>query len=278
MTKTVSVGKVKIGGKNPLALIAGPCVIESQQLLMDTAGEIQMICNRLKMSFIFKSSFTKDNRSSVDYFEGPGLEQGLEMLAQVKRTFGVPILSDVHNPTQAEKAGVVLDVIQIPAYMSMQTSLVLAAAHTGKVVNVKKGQFLHPLDLHKVVKKIESTGNQQILLTERGSSFGYHNLVVDMRALPMLRQSGYPVIFDITHSLRIYGVPSSDPQGGTPIFVPFLGRAGVAAGCDAVFIETHPDCKNALCDASSMWPLQKLERLLTQLQEIDLVAKKWLED
>ena len=275
-TKIIDVNGIKIGGGNPIALIAGPCVIESQQLLTDTAGEVQRICQKLEMPFIFKSSFTKDNRSSVDYFEGPGLDEGLEMLGQVKKEFGVPILSDIHNPFQAEKAATVLDIIQIPAYLSMQTSLLLSAGKTGKVINVKKGQFLHPQDMKKVVKKIESSGNKNILLTERGSVFGYHNLVVDMRSLPMMRESGYPVIFDITHSIRIYGVPSSDPEGGTPYFVPFLGRAGVASGCDAVFIETHPDCKNALCDASSMWPLQKLEGLLTQLKEIDQVAKKWL--
>lgn len=274
--KIVEIDGIKIGGGNPIALIAGPCVIESQQVLMDTAGEIQQICQKLEMPFIFKSSFTKDNRSSVDYYQGPGPDEGLAMLAKVKETFGVPLLSDIHHPDQAPKAAQVLDVIQIPAYLSMQTSLALSAAKTGKVVNVKKGQFLHPRDMAKVVKKIESAGNGQILLTERGSVFGYHNLVVDMRSFPMMKETGYPVIFDVTHSIRIYGVPSSNPEGGTPYFVPYLGRAGVAAGCDAVFIETHPDCKNALCDASSMWPLQKLEELLTQLKEIDQVAKKWL--
>jgi 2-dehydro-3-deoxyphosphooctonate aldolase (KDO 8-P synthase) len=228
------------------------------------------------MPFIFKSSFTKDNRSSVEYYQGPGLEKGLAMLAEVKKQIGVPVLSDIHNPQQARPAAEVLDVIQIPAYMSMQTSLTLAAAETGKPVNVKKGQFLHPKDMEKVVKKIESTGNRSILLTERGTVFGYHNLVVDMRSFPIMRKFGYPVVFDITHSVRIYGVPSSSPEGGTPWFVPYLARAGVAAGCDAVFIETHPDCKNALCDASSMWPLQRLEELLEQILEIDRVAKKWV--
>jgi len=274
-TKVVEVDGIKIGGGNPLVLIAGPCVIENQQLLFDTAGEIQTICKKIEMPFIFKSSFTKDNRSSVDYFEGPGLEKGLEMLAEVKKNFSIPVLSDIHNPYQAEKASEVLDIIQIPAYLSMQTSLLLSAAKMGKVINVKKGQFLHPQDVGKIVKKVESSGNKNILLTERGSVFGYHNLVVDMRSFPMMQETGYPVIFDITHSIRIYGVPSSSPEGGTPYFVPYLGRAGVAAGCDAVFIETHPDCKNALCDASSMWPLQKLEGLLTQLKEIDQLTKKW---
>ena len=275
-TRVVEVDGIKIGGGNPLALIAGPCVIEGQQMLIDTAGTIKEICDRLGIPFIFKSSFTKDNRSSVDYYQGPGLEEGLAMLAEVKRQVGVPVLSDIHNPYQAEPAAKVLDVIQIPAYMSMQTSLTLAAARTGKVVNVKKGQFLHPQDMEKVVKKIESTGNHKILLTERGSVFGYHNLVVDMRSFPIMRGLGYPVVFDVTHSIRIYGVPSSSPEGGTPWFVPYLARAGVAAGVDAVFIETHPDCKNALCDASSMWPLQRLEELLTQIKAISELVKDWI--
>lgn len=275
-TRVVEVDGIKIGGGNPLALIAGPCVIEGQQMLIDTAGTIKEICDRLGIPFIFKSSFTKDNRSSVDYYQGPGLEEGLAMLAEVKRQVGVPVLSDIHNPYQAEPAAKVLDVIQIPAYMSMQTSLTLAAARTGKVVNVKKGQFLHPQDMEKVVKKIESTGNHKILLTERGNVFGYHNLVVDMRSFPIMRGLGYPVVFDVTHSIRIYGVPSSSPEGGTPWFVPYLARAGVAAGVDAVFIETHPDCKNALCDASSMWPLQRLEELLTQIKAISDLVKDWI--
>jgi 2-dehydro-3-deoxyphosphooctonate aldolase (KDO 8-P synthase) len=275
--KIIEVKGIPIGGGNPIVLIAGPCVIESQQLLMDTAGALQSICERLEMPFVFKSSFTKDNRSSVDYFQGPGLDEGLEMLKKVRSEFGIPILSDIHTPDQAQKAGEVLDVIQIPAYLSMQTSLSVAAGKTGKVINVKKGQFLHPQDMEKVVRKIESTGNEKVLLTERGSTFGYHNLVVDMRSLKMMRAIGYPVVFDVTHAIRIYGVPSSSAQGGTPEFVPVLARAGVAAGCDAIFIETHPDCKNALCDASSMWPLQQLEDLLIQVKQLDQIAKKYID-
>ena len=276
-TKIVDIGGIPTGGGNPIVLIAGPCVIESQQLLTDTAGTIQTICNKLDMPFIFKSSFTKDNRSSVEYFQGPGLEKGLEMLDIVKKEFNIPILSDIHNQYQAVKAAEVLDVIQIPAYLSMQTSLGVEAGKTGKVINVKKGQFLHPKDMENVVKKIESTGNENILLTERGSAFGYHNLVVDMRSIPMMQSTGYPVVFDVTHSIRIYGVPSSSPSGGTPGFVPVLTRAGVSTGVDAIFIETHPDCKNALCDASSMWPLQQLEELLVQVKEFDQIAKKYMD-
>ncbi len=275
--KIIEVKGIPIGGGNPIVLIAGPCVIESQQLLLDTAGAVQSICERLEMPFVFKSSFTKDNRSSVDYFQGPGLDEGLEMLKRVRNEFGIPILSDIHTPDQAQKAGEVLDVIQIPAYLSMQTSLSVAAGKTGKVINVKKGQFLHPQDMEKVVRKIESTGNEKVLLTERGSMFGYHNLVVDMRSLKIMRAIGYPVVFDVTHAIRIYGVPSSSAQGGTPEFVPVLARAGVAAGCDAIFIETHPDCTNALCDASSMWPLQQLEDLLVQVKQLDQIAKKYID-
>jgi len=274
--KIVNVNGIKIGGGNPLVLIAGPCVIEEESVVMDAAGQISEIVNRLGIPWIFKSSYQKDNRSSVDYYQGPGLEKGLKILQKVKETFNVPVLSDIHDHCQAELAAEVLDVIQIPAYLSMQTSLTLAAAQTGKVVNVKKGQFLHPEDVGKIIKKIESVGNEQIILTERGSVFGYHNLVVDMRSFPIMRSFGYPVMFDVTHSIRIYGVPSSNPEGGEPWFVPFLARAGVAAGVDALFVETHPDCKSALCDAASMWPLQKLEELLIQVKKIDDMVKPWL--
>ncbi len=274
--KIIDVNGIKIGGGNPLVLIAGPCVIEEESVVMDAAGQIREIVDRLGIPWIFKSSYQKDNRSSVDFYQGPGLEKGLKILQKVKETYHVPVLSDIHDHCQAEPAAEVLDVVQIPAYLSMQTSLTLAAARTGKVVNVKKGQFLHPEDVGKIIKKIESVGNEQIILTERGSVFGYHNLVVDMRSFPIMRSFGYPVMFDVTHSIRIYGVPSSSPEGGEPWFVPFLARAGVAAGVDALFVETHPDCKNALCDAASMWPLQKLEELLTQVKQIDQLVKPWL--
>ncbi len=272
----IDVNGIKIGGGNPLVLIAGPCVIEEESLVLDTAGQIREIVDKLDIPWIFKSSYQKDNRSSVDYYQGPGLEKGLKILQKVKETYHVPVLSDIHDRCQAEPAAEVLDVIQIPAYLSMQTSITLAAARTGKVINVKKGQFLHPKDVEKIIRKIESTGNHQIILTERGSVFGYHNLVVDMRSFPIMRSFGYPVMFDVTHSIRIYGVPSSDAAGGEPWFVPYLARAGVGAGVDALFVETHPDCKNALCDAASMWPLQKLEELLTQVKQIDTLVKPWL--
>ena len=275
MTRAVRAGNVTVGGGSSLALIAGPCVIESEEVALRSAEQIKEIASRLGMPFIYKSSFLKDNRSSVDYYQGPGLEEGLRILEKVKREVGVPVLSDVHESWQAAPAAEVLDVIQIPAYLSMQTSLAVAVARTGKPVNVKKGQFLDPRDMEKVIGKITSQGNDQIMLTERGSFFGYRNLVVDVRSLLIMRRLGCPVVMDATHAVRNYGVPSADPAGGSPEFVPPLARAAVAAGVDAVFIETHPNCKEALCDASSMWPLQKLEALLRQLVEIDRLVRPW---
>jgi len=271
--QTVKLNNISIGPGYPLALIAGPCVIESKDVVMAAAEEIKIIADSLSMPFIFKSSYLKDNRSSASSYQGPGLEAGLKILQAVKEEFGVPVISDVHSEADVKPAAEVLDIIQIPAYLSMQTSITVAAAKTGKVVNVKKGQFLDPADVKNIIGKIEEAGNNQILLTERGSSFGYHNLVVDMRSFQTMRELGYPVVFDPTHSIRVYGISSSDPRGGTPQYVPSLSRAGVAAGIDAIFIETHPDCKNALCDAASMWPLQKLKELLIQLQAVDELVK-----
>ncbi|MCI0512190.1 3-deoxy-8-phosphooctulonate synthase [candidate division KSB1 bacterium] len=273
--QTVTVGNIQIGQGHPIVLIAGPCVIESEAVVFETAAKIQEITNRLRIPLIFKSSYLKDNRSSADTYQGPGLEKGLQILQRVREQFGIPVLSDIHSAADARRAGEVLDVIQIPAYLSMQTSITLAAAETGKVVNVKKGQFLDPADLKNVIQKIEGAGNHQILLTERGTFFGYHNLVVDIRSLPIMRSLGYPVVIDPTHAIRVYGISSSDPAGGRPEFVPALTRAAVAAGCDAVFIETHPNCSAALCDAASMWPLARLEWLLQQIIEIDAVVKKY---
>ena len=266
--KTIKVDKISIGPKSPLVLIAGPCVIESEDIVLETAEKILAITEKLEMPFIFKSSYLKDNRSSAASYQGPGLEEGLKILQKVKDQVGVPVLSDIHNQHDASPAAEVLDVIQIPAYLSMQTTLVLAAAKTGKPLNIKKGQFLDPHDMKNVIDKIESTDNNNILLTERGTFFGYHNLVVDYRSLRIMRSLGYPVVFDPTHSIRVYGVPSSDPSGGNPEFVPALSRAAVAAGCEAMFIETHPNCREALCDAASMWPLEKLELLLIHIKKI----------
>ena len=272
--KTVDVGSVKIGADQPIALIAGPCVIESEDIVLKTAESVKRMTDKLEIPFIFKSSYTKDNRSSATSYQGPGLDKGLEILAKVKKEFDVPVLSDIHSEAQAAPAAEVLDVLQIPAYLSMQTSITLAAARTGKTVNVKKGQFLDPGDMKNVINKIEGEGNEKILLTDRGTFFGYHNLVLDMRSLPIMRSLGYPVVIDPTHSIRVYGVSSSDPAGGNPQFVPALTRAAVAAGCQCVFIETHPNCAEALCYAASMWPLQKLENLLIQIKRLDELLKE----
>jgi 2-dehydro-3-deoxyphosphooctonate aldolase (KDO 8-P synthase) len=278
MTKVIEVGNVKIGGNNPIVLIAGPCVIESEEITLKTAESIKKITEKLKIPFIFKSSYAKDNRSSVEYYYGPGVEKGIKILEKVKKEFNVPVLSDVHYPDEVPIAAEVLDVIQIPAFLCMQTRLTLEIAKTGKVVNVKKGQFLAPQDIKNVVKKIESTGNTKILLTERGTFFGYHNLIVDMRSLKIMRDTGYPVIFDVTHTVRVYGIPSKDPRGGNREFIFPLARAGVSIGIDGIFIETHPEPQNALSDASSMLPLNQLESLLIQIKRIDEMVKEFLRE
>jgi 2-dehydro-3-deoxyphosphooctonate aldolase (KDO 8-P synthase) len=270
----IQVGSISIGKEHPLVLIAGPCMIESEDIILRTAEKIKQITDQLQMSFIFKSSYLKDNRSSSKTYQGPGLEEGLKILQKVKEMFGVPLLSDVHDQHDVKTAAEVLDVIQIPAYLSMQTGLTLAVARAGRAVNVKKGQFLDPHDVQNIIGKIEGEGNRQILLTERGSCFGYHNLIVDMRSFSIMQNLGYPVIFDPTHAIRVYGISSSDSKGGTPGYVPALSRAAVAAGIDGIFIETHPDCRSALCDAASMWPLDLLEPLLQQLLPIHELTKK----
>ncbi len=264
----VSVGAVRFGEGDGLALISGPCVIETAEICLAAAERISEITARLGIPYVFKSSFRKDNRSSLDNYEGPGVEAGLEILQKVKSRIGCPVISDVHTPAQVGPASEVLDAIQIPAYLSQQTELLVTAGKTGLPVNVKKGQFIAPEDMKNSVRKIESTGNHSILLTERGSSFGYRNLVVDYRSLPIMRSHGYPVIFDATHAVRIYGRPSSDPKGGTPEHIPLLARAGVAAGCDALFLEAHPDPTKALCDASSQLRIDRLETLLRQVLAI----------
>lgn len=272
MMKEVAVGDVAIGGGRRLVLIAGPCVIEDEAVVMETVERLVAVTGRLQVPLVFKSSYLKANRSSIDYYTGPGLEEGLRILGKV-REMGVPVLSDVHSLQEVDAAAEVLDMLQLPAHLSMQTELTLALARTGKPVNVKKGQFLAPEDMAAVVSKIESTGNKGILLTERGVSFGYHDLVADMRSLAIMRRIGYPVVFDATHVVRLYGRPSSDASGGTPEFIEPLARAAVATGCDAVFIETHPRVSEALCDAASMLPLDRLEPLLERLKAIDAAVR-----
>ena len=276
MTKIIDIGPIKVGEANRLALICGPCVIEDEKTMMQAAEGIRTIADRLGMPLIFKSSYLKDNRSSELTYQGPGLHAGLALLQRIKDQFHMPVLSDVHDAHDVTACAEVLDVIQIPAYLCMQTTLVIAAAKTGCVLNVKKGQFLHPADMRNVVQKIERAGNDKILLTERGACFGYHNLVVDMRSLVTMRELGYPVVYDPTHSVRVYGIPSSDPRGGRPQFVPALTRAGVATGCEALFIESHPDPSQAKCDAASQWPLAKLENLLRQALDVYHAAQQHL--
>jgi len=271
--KTVKIKNIEIGGGKPLVLIAGPCVIEDEGVVYRIAEKIKKISESVSIPFIFKSSYLKDNRSSADTYQGPGIDNGLEILNNVKSRFEIPVLSDVHSEADVEKASQVLDVIQIPAFLSMQTSLTLAVGRTGKVVNVKKGQFLHPEDMKNIIGKLEGVGNKNILLTERGTCFGYRSLIVDFRSFSIMRSLGYPVIFDSTHSLRNYGISSSDKRGGSPEFIPELSRAGVAAGIDAIFIETHDDLKYAKCDAASMLPLEKLKDMLKKLIEIDNLVK-----
>ena len=271
----VPVGNHLVGG-DTFTLISGPCVIEEESIMMNLAEQLaQYKSKHPEVHVIYKSSFQKDNRSSIEFYSGPGLDEGLRILQKVKDEFGFSLITDIHYPDQAAPAGEVVDIIQIPAYLCMQTELVLAAAQTGRAINLKHGQFLAPQNMVKPVAKIESTGNKNIILTERGFTFGYNDLIVDPRAFYDLRQSGYPVIFDITHSIRKYGIPSSDPNGGLREYLPTLARAGVAAGVDGVFIETHPCPSEALCDAASQLDITQLESFMEPLLAIHNIEKKY---
>lgn len=268
----MSIKHVKVGnidcGSDQLFLISGPCVIEDEPLMMRSAERLKGIAEELGVPLIFKSSFSKDNRSSLDYYQGPGLEEGLRLLEKIKREFELPVLTDIHYPSQAQPAAEVVDVLQIPAYLCMQTELVVAAAKTGAVINVKHGQFIAPDNMIKPVQKIEASGNDKIILTERGYTFGYNDLVVDPRSFYLLAQPGYPVVFDVTHTIRKYGIPSKDPRGGTRQYLSVLARAGVAAGVDGLFIEAHPNPPDALCDAASQYELDRLADFVRPLLEI----------
>ena len=271
-SRTVKVGALAIGAGRPLALIAGPCVIEGRESALRHASLLTEAARRASIPFIFKSSYDKANRSSLESYRGPGLEQGLKILAEVKREFGVPILTDVHEKEQVGPVREIVDVLQIPAFLCRQTDFVLAVARSGKVVNLKKGQFLAPWDLRNVVEKIVSTGNEQILVTERGVSFGYNNLVSDMRSLVVLRELGFPVVFDATHSLQLPG-GLGRASGGQREFIAPLARAGVAVGIDALFMEVHEDPDHALSDGPNSLPLNELEGLLKRVKEIDGLVK-----
>lgn len=270
--KEVPVGSVIIGGRRPFALIAGPCVIESAELCRETASYLKELTNSFQIPFIFKSSYDKANRTSIHSFRGPGLWKGLEILAQIKEEFHIPILSDVHSIEEVAPAAQVLDVLQIPAFLCRQTDLVQAVAKSGKPINIKKGQFLAPWDVRHIIEKIEACGNKSLLLTERGTSFGYNNLVADMRSLVIMRRMGYPVVFDVTHSLQLPGSLASS-SGGQREFIPFLARAAMAVGIDGLFMEVHPRPAEALCDGPNSQPLQDLPSLLKELKEIDRLVK-----
>lgn len=274
MKKIVKVGDINCGG-DELFLISGPCVIEDEMTMMKTAEMLKEVGERLNLPIIYKSSFTKDNRSTVDNYQGPGLDEGLKLLQKIKNDFGFPILSDVHYPDQMKAAAEVLDVIQIPAYLVMQTGLVTEAAKTGKVINLKHAQFLAPDNMKLPAAKVESEGNSDIILTERGYAFGYNDLVVDPRAFYHMRALGYPVVFDVTHSVRRYGIPSADPAGGNREFLPGLARAGVAAGVDGMFIETHPEPAKALCDAASQLCVYDIEEFIKPILELHAVEVKY---
>ncbi|NLC57024.1 MAG: 3-deoxy-8-phosphooctulonate synthase [Armatimonadetes bacterium] len=274
MVREVSIEGVRIGGDAPLVVIAGPCVIEGRDLCLRIAEETRAICERLGLGYIFKASFDKANRSSISSPRGPGLDEGLRILDDVRRAVGVPLLTDVHSVEQVAPAAEVVDVLQIPAFLCRQTDLLVAAARTGRGVNVKKGQFLAPWDMKNVVGKVTAGGNHRLLLTERGTSFGYNTLVVDMRGLAIQRAFGYPVIFDATHSVQEPGGLGS-ASGGKREFVPTLLRAAVAAGVDGLFLEVHPDPDHGLSDGPNMWPLHLLADLLAEARDLDAVARRW---
>ena len=272
-TRKVTLGSIEIGAGKPLAVIAGPCVIESREAALRHAERLKEIADRVGAPYIFKASYDKANRSAIHSYRGPGLEKGLEILAEVKKKIGVTILTDVHESDQVPAVAEVADVLQIPAFLCRQTDFVIAVAKSGKVVNVKKGQFLAPWDIRNVLEKILSTGNDQVLLTERGVSFGYNNLVSDMRSLVIMRELGYPVVFDATHSLQLPG-GLGHASGGERKYIPALARAGVAAGVDALFMEVHEDPDHALSDGPNSLALKEFEGLLRIVQEIDAIVKR----
>lgn len=273
MTREIISGNVKIGNNRPLVLIAGPCVIENETVTLRHAERLMAICNGLSIPLIFKASYDKANRTSIGAFRGPGLREGLAILRKVKESLGVPVISDIHSIEQIQPAAEVLDILQIPAFLCRQTDLLVAAAKSGRIINVKKGQFLAPWDMKNVAGKISASGNENIILTERGASFGYNNLVVDMRSFPVMRATGYPVVFDATHSVQLPG-GQGDSSGGQREFVEYLSRAAVATGIDGIFMEVHEDPDKALCDGPNSIPLSELPVLLKTLKMIDSVVKQ----
>lgn len=273
MLQKTKIGSIEVGGDNPFLIIAGPCVIESWDITFNTAKFLKDLAGKLGFSLVFKSSFDKANRTSINSFRGPGLTEGLAMLAEIKAKLGVAILSDIHDETQCEPAGKVLDVLQIPAFLCRQTDLIVAAARTGKAVNIKKGQFVSPQEMANSVAKVTETGNPNILLTERGTSFGYNNLVVDFRSLPIMKSFGVPVIFDATHSVQLPGGAGSVSSGQRQ-YVPTLAKAAVVAGCDGVFMEVHPNPDLAKSDGPNQVPVAFVSELISQLLKLNTVSRE----
>lgn len=269
--KEIKLKNISIGNNKPFVLIAGPCVVESRELIHETVQEIKLITDELNIPFIFKSSYKKANRTSVNSFTGIGDDEALEILSEAGKQFNLPLITDVHTEEEIYKASKVVDILQIPAFLCRQTELLLAAGKSNKIVNVKKGQFLAPEDMKHAVEKIKSTGNENIMLTERGTTFGYHNLVVDMRGLVIMRELGYPVVMDATHSVQMPS--SSSTTGGEPRFIKYLAKAAAAIGIDALFLEVHPNPTKALSDAGSQLPLSELESLLIEIKKIDEIVK-----
>jgi 2-dehydro-3-deoxyphosphooctonate aldolase (KDO 8-P synthase) len=271
LTREINIASVKLGGNNPLLIIAGPCVIESEEIVFYTAEKLKETCRTIGLPLLFKSSYDKANRTSLFSFRGPGFEKGLRILSDVRSKFDIPIISDIHSVEEVNPASEVLDALQIPAFLCRQTDLILSASQTGKAVNVKKGQFLSPWDVKNIVEKFISTGNQNIFITERGTSFGYNNLVVDFRGLPIMRSFGYPVIFDVTHSLQLPGGQGSCSGGQREFALP-LARAAVAVGVDGLFMEVHPEPDKALCDGPNMIKIDDMFDLLRTIKDIHNVV------
>ena len=272
--REIKIGNIIIGGKNPLAFIAGPCVIESEEITLKIAAKLREYTSKNNIPFMFKSSYDKANRTSVNSYRGPGIDEGLRILRKVKKEFEVLILSDIHSADEIEKAADVLDVIQIPAFLCRQTDIIVAAAKSGRPVNIKKGQFLAPWDVKNIIEKFTSTGNENLIITERGVSFGYNNLVVDMRSIPVMQDLGFPVVYDATHSVQLPGGLGSC-SGGQREYIEPLARAAVAAGCNAVFMEVHEDPDHALCDGPNMLSLEGFYKLAERLVELNNVVKGW---
>jgi 2-dehydro-3-deoxyphosphooctonate aldolase (KDO 8-P synthase) len=272
--RSFSIGEFKVGGGAPLFVIAGPCVIESEEHALTIAGRLAEIAGAIDVPLIFKASYDKANRSSVTSYRGPGLEEGLRILDKIKKQTRLPILTDVHDVAQVKPAAEVCDVLQIPAFLSRQTDLLAAVGHSGRVANIKKGQFLSPWEISNAVEKVAATGNEKIILTERGSSFGYQNLVVDMRSFPVMRKLGYPVVFDVTHSVQLPGGEGKS-SGGQPEFIEPLARAGTAAGIDGLFLEVHDNPSKALSDGTNALALDKLKPLLEKILRLSVLAREW---